>query len=345
MDKHAHRKDEHVFIAEKQYQINATNGLEQVRLLPQTLPEIALNEIDISTTFLGQKVEAPFFINAMTGGSPETDKLNFKLAKVAKETGLPLAVGSQSIALRFPEAEAGFKKMRQLAGPKTLLLSNLGAEHSFENCLRALEMLEADALELHVNVAQELTMPEGDRSFYALDNIKEVQAKLSQPLLVKEVGGGISPLALPKLKAAGVKYLDLSGKGGTNFITIENERRKEKDHMFLAGFGLTTAETLLGAKPYHADFSLTASGGIRSALDIAKCLALGADNVGISGEFLHILLKEDVGGLIKRIENLKAELKSVMALVGCRSISQLQQAPHLLSPELLSFEAQLKKYY
>ncbi len=222
-----------------------------------------------------------------------------------------------------------------------MVIGNLGADHPLENCQKAVAMLSADALELHLNAAQELVMPEGDRSFYWLENLKQVTQNLAVPVIVKEVGGGISPLALAKLKQCHVKYVDLSGKGGTNFIAIENERRKRKEYHFLTDLGLTTAEVLLAAQPYKADFSFTASGGIRNALDIAKCIALGADNVGISGLFLHTLLKEDTTGLIALIEDLKQQLAQIMLLVSCKNITELQQAPYVLSAELLAFRSQL----
>lgn len=340
MDIHAHRKAEHVFIAEKQYRPTADNGLDQIRLLPATLPELGLDEITLTTTLAGKQVAYPFFINAMTGGSPQTDKINEKLAYVANKTGLAIATGSQSVGLRSPKYAQGFTTLRTRL-PENMVIGNLGADHPLENCQKAVAMLSADALELHLNAAQELVMPEGDRQFYWLENLKHVTKNLDVPVIVKEVGGGISPLALAKLKQCHVKYVDLSGKGGTNFIAIENERRKQKEYHFLTDLGLTTAEVLLAAQPYKADFSFTASGGIRNALDIAKCIALGADNVGISGLFLHTLLKEGTSGLIALIEDLKQQLAQIMLLVGCKNITELQQAPYVLSAELLAFRSQL----
>ncbi|KRL83921.1 isopentenyl pyrophosphate isomerase [Ligilactobacillus apodemi DSM 16634 = JCM 16172] len=339
MDAHAHRKDEHVFIAEKFYQENSTNGLEKIKLVPATIPELSLDEIDLSSQLAGKNIAVPFFINAMTGGSPQTDKINQKLATVAAKTGLALATGSQSVALKSETYATGFRKLRSFA-PKNLLIGNLGADHPLENCQKAIEMFAADALEIHLNVAQELVMPEGDRSFYWLDNLKNLNQNLRTPLIIKEVGGGISPLILPKLAEIGIKYVDLSGKGGTNFIAIENERRKAKEYDFLTYFGLTTAETLILARPFSNDFSFTASGGIKTALEIIKCLVLGADNVGISGHFLHLLLHEGEEALIAHIEALKEQLAAIMLLLGCKNVTELKQAPYLLTPDLLSYAQQ-----
>ena len=339
MEIHSHRKDEHVFIAQKLYQSQSTNGLEQVRLLPHNLPELSLEDIDLSSTLAGQKIAFPFFINAMTGGSAQTKKWNEQLAKVAAKTGIAMAVGSQSIAIKNPSYADSFTTVRANA-PQNFLIGNLGASHNLASAQQALTMLQAQALEIHLNVGQELVMPEGDTTFLWKDNLKQLlDAKLS-PIIVKEVGMGLSPLILSELKALGVKYVDLSGKGGTNFIAIENQRRQQKEFTYLEDFGLTTAEVLIGAQFFSKDFSFTASGGIRNALDIAKCIALGADNVGIANFFLHTLVKQGPEGLEQLIEQLKLHLRKIMVLVGCKNIKELQQAPYLLSQDLLLFKDQ-----
>lgn len=338
---HSHRKDEHVFLAEKFYQAHPANGLAEIRLIPNNLPEISVTEVDLSTTLAGKKIAVPFFINAMSGGSPATGKLNQRLAAAAAQTKIPMATGSQSIALQFPQAETSFKVVRQTM-PQGLVIGNIGANHNLADAQAAVDMLQADLLEIHLNAAQEIVMTEGDRQFYWKDNLQEIVAGLSVPVIVKEVGFGIAPATLRQLRQLGVRNVDLSGHGGTNFAKIENQRRRQKDFALLNNFGLTTAETLLASQSFAADFSFTASGGIRDALDIIKCLILGADNVGISGLFLHTLIKEDVDGLINLIEKLKEQLKSLMALLGCANISQLRQLPYLLSPELLNFKQQLK---
>ncbi|WP_282709012.1 type 2 isopentenyl-diphosphate Delta-isomerase [Ligilactobacillus sp. Marseille-Q7487] len=339
MDIHSHRKDEHLFIAQKLYQKESSNGLQNVRLIPNNLPELSLTQIDLSSHLVGKDIAVPFFINAMTGGSPQTKKINERLAKIAQKTNLAMAVGSQSVALKNPAVADGFSVVRQNA-KQNLIIGNLGASHSLKNAKKAIRMLDADALELHLNVGQELVMPEGDLEFFWKDNIKQIVANLSVPVLVKEVGMGISPLILQELKSLGVKYVDLSGKGGTNFIAIENQRRTLKDFAYLEDFGLTTAEVLIGAQAFKNDFSLTASGGIKTALDIAKCIALGADNVGISNLFLHTLVRFGDEALISLIEQLKEHLRKIMLLVGCKNIVELQQAPYILTADLLAYQKQ-----
>ncbi|KRL04219.1 type 2 isopentenyl-diphosphate Delta-isomerase [Liquorilactobacillus oeni] len=340
---HAHRKDEHVFITQKQYQADAQNGLNQIRLLPNNLPEISFSEVDYKTTLAGIEMKIPFFINAMSGGSKTTAQINQKLATAAAKTGLAMATGSQSIALRYPETAPGFKIVRKTL-PHGLVIGNLGAGHGLHDAKNAIKMLKADILELHLNAAQEIVMSEGDRTFFWKDNIREIVGRLGRPVLIKEVGFGISPTTLSKLKELGVKYVDLSGRGGTNFAKIENQRLHGEDFSVLNNFGLTTAETLIGSQFFQKDFSFTASGGIRNALDIVKCLVLGADNVGISGLFLHTVIKKDVSGLISLINTLKHQVKAIMTILGCHDITELRQTDYVLSVELENFKKQLHKH-
>ena len=337
-----HRKDEHIFIAEKLYHSQSNNQLDEIKLLFNNIPEIAVQDVSLKTTLMGYPIDVPFFINAMTGGSPETDKINFKLATVANYCQIPLATGSASVALKNPESQKGFKKLRSLT-PDTLLFTNLGAGNNLKNASAILKLTHADGLQLHLNVAQELVMAEGDRQFYWLQNIEQIVNKLSKPVMLKEVGQGISPPTLKSLKNSKIKYIDLAAGGGTNFIDIENERRHDKhDYSYLSNIGLTLAQSLIGAQPFRNDFSLTASGGIRNALEIIKSLVMGADNVGISGYFLHTLIKEGTEGLINKINLLKEEIKNIMVLLGCRCIKELHNIPYILSSNLNNFKEQLK---
>ncbi|MFT8823874.1 MAG: type 2 isopentenyl-diphosphate Delta-isomerase [Liquorilactobacillus mali] len=338
--RHAHRKDEHVFIAEKQFNIQSDNGLDQIRILPNNLPEIAVEEVDYSTTIAGKKAAIPFFINAMSGGSPSTTKLNKKLALAANKTGIAMATGSQSIAIKFPDTSASFQVVRK-SMPNGFVIGNLGAGNDLHSAKKAIKMISADALEIHLNAIQEIIMPEGDRNFYWRDKIAQIVANLDVPVIVKEVGFGISPATLGKLKKINVRYIDLSGWGGTNFARIENQRLHTENFDSLDDFGMNIAESLIAAQLYKNDFSFTASGGIRNAMDIVKCLCLGADNVGISGLFLHTVLKEDVAGLVKQIEDLKHQVKAIMTILGCHNISELRQVPLILSSDLLNFKKQL----
>ncbi len=344
MNLHSHRKDDHVMIAEKLYREQSENGLSSVRLIPENLPELALEEVSLKTTLAGLETGIPFFINAITGGSEATDRLNEGLARAAARTGLAMAVGSQSVAVRNPAFAEGFGKLREI-NPDGIMLANLGAGHPLENAELAVSMISADALELHLNAAQELVMPEGDSSFYWLDNLVHVKDSLNVPVLVKEVGAGMSVKTLKDLADRGFSYVDIAGSGGTDFAAIENERRSDRTALsFMQDIGLTTAESLLGARRHAAELSglsLTASGGIRDAADIVKCLVLGAENVGISGLFLHILIQEGTDGLVARIEDMKLGVRTLMALLGCRTVSELHNVRYILNSELKNTIEQL----
>lgn len=342
MNQQEHRKNEHVSLATKQFQEETatTTRLAEVRLVPRTMPEIGLDDVDLTTTIAGQPTTAPFFINAMTGGTPETGKLNQQLATAAKETGIAMATGSESVALRSAAAQPSFAIVRQI-NPDGVVLGNVSATTSPETAQKAVDLIKANALEVHVNAAQELTMPEGETDFRWRKNITAIAQRVSVPVIIKEVGQGIDPRTLRILNTLPVAGVDLGGRGGTNFITIENERRSHHDMAYLEDWGLTTAESLLVARELAPGLTVTATGGIRTPLDVAKCLALGADNVGIAGFFLHVLIKHDLTTLIQTIEWFKDQLKRIMVLCGCKTIAEFQQAPYLLSPALQQTVEQL----
>lgn len=278
----SHRKDEHVSLAEKFYQPVASAGFTEIKLRPNALPEMGIDDVSLQTKLAGLPIEVPFFIQAMTGGSPTTAKLNRRLAIIARETGLAMAVGSQSVGLKYPELADTFQVVRN-ENPHGLILANLGADASVAAAKKAVAMLDADVLQLHINVAQELVMPEGDRSFNYLEQIKTIQAAVCVPVVVKAVGAGMTRADALRLQSIGVRYIDVGGKGGTNFVQIENARRSEKDFAFLTDLGLTTVESLKEVS--ELGLSVTATGGIRTPADVIKSIALGADNVGVAGYF------------------------------------------------------------
>jgi isopentenyl-diphosphate delta-isomerase len=323
---HSHRKDEHISLAEKFYCEQATAGFEKLQLQPNSLPELSIDDVDLSTTLAGIPMPYPFFIQAMTGGSEYTAKLNARLAKIAKQTGLAMAVGSQSVAIKYPELAESFKIVRD-TNPDGLILANVGATADLAKAQRAVEMIGANALQLHINVAQEVVMPEGDRSFNYLEQIETVVKGIDVPVIVKSVGNGMTADDAAKLKAVGVLFVDVGGKGGTNFIQIENARRHAKDFDFMRDFGLTTVDSLKNLA--GTELSVTATGGIRNASDIIKSLVLGADNVGIAGYFLHELLHHDDQYMIDLIESMKYQLKALMVLVGARTVADLRNSPHI----------------
>jgi isopentenyl-diphosphate delta-isomerase len=337
--KQSHRKDEHVSLAEKFYDSTAESAFDQVRILHQSLPELALTDVEPATTFNGVTLPYPLLIEAMTGGSPTTGKLNANLAKLAAETGLPMAVGSQSVALKEPDLASTFTTVRDY-NPDGIVIANVGAGHSVEAARQAVDMLGANALQVHINVAQELIMPEGDRDFYWLDQLAELVARLDVPVIVKEVGFGMTAKTIQKLTAIGVAFVDISGRGGTSFAKIENFRRPEKDMLYLDDWGLTTVESLLECRKLTNRPYLFASGGIKTPLDAVKALALGADCVGMAGQLLHVLLHHDLDATQDWLERWLLAFKKLMLLTGSPTVKDLRKLSLVFSPELESFARQ-----
>lgn len=336
----SHRKDEHVFIAEKLFNTESKNQLNEIKLIPSNLPELSINDIQSSVELPNFSFQSPFYINAMTGGSEQTGILNQQLAEVAAITNTPIATGSQSIALKDPSMAHTFKILRE-KNPNGLIFSNLSANATLDQAKRAVDMIEANALQIHINAAQEIVMPEGEREFYWLKNIETLVNQLEVPIIVKEVGFGMSHKTVQQLADIGVRYVDISGRGGTNFAMIENERRHAKDFSFLEDWGLTTAESLIDTKYLQTGLSIFASGGIRTPLDIVKCLALGAKSVGISGAFLHILNKQGQDALTNTILDYQSKINMLMLLLGTKNLSDLTKIRMILSPELQNFKNQI----
>lgn len=328
------RKDDHVKLAEKFHNSHKISDFDNIRFVHHAFPEIGLGDVDISTKFASFKLSQPFFINAMTGGSEKTRLINEKLSIVARETELPIASGSLSAAIKDPTVRDSFDIIRK-TNPKGLVFANLGAEHSVENVKRAIDILKADAVQIHCNVVQEIIMPEGDKDFSNwLTNIEKIVKEIDIPVIVKEVGFGMSKESIKQLVDIGVKTIDVGGKGGTNFAKIENYRRENKSYYYLEDFGQSTAISLLEAESYIEQVDIIATGGIRNPLDISKSLALGAKAVGIAGTFLNMVLNQGVDKTIENINHWKIELASIMTLLGKRNVEELIDADLLIFNEL-----------
>lgn len=332
---HSHRKDEHVSLAEKFY-TNADTAFDGVRFINSGLPKYSLDEIDLSTQIGKIHLKTPFYIEAMSGGSEHTKEINHRLASIAKATGLAMAVGSQSVGLSDPGVSDSFTVVRQ-TNPDGILFANIGANHPFEDAQAAVDLIAADALELHINVAQELVMPEGDRQFRFAENIQQIIKHVNVPVIVKEVGFGMSRDTIAQLAQIGVHSVNVSGHGGTNFATIENFRRRSKDMAYLEHWGLSTIESLLESRTFNHQLAIIASGGVKSPLDVAKCLALGASAVGVAGYFLHDIIHLSDDEIIADIKEWQYGLKAIMLMLNCKDISELQQQRLLLNPKLISY--------
>lgn len=339
------RKDDHIEIAYRQYNAQAESGFEHVRFIPNALPQLALNDVDTSVSVFDEtrKWDTPLYINAMTGGSKKGENINESLAKVAAKTGLAMASGSLSAALKNPRLAETFSVIRRF-NPRGFVMANVSAGASAEQAIKAVEILQANALQIHLNAAQELVMSEGDRDFSAwLNNIEVIVSALDSmkvPVVVKETGCGMSARDVLRLQNVGVRAVDVGGRGGTNFVAIENARRgRESGYEFLDSWGLTTVESLIDIAQCDeilreprdsAQMQVFASGGVRTPLDVVRSLRLGASAAGVAGEFLHTLISEGEDALVEQIESWKAQIRVIMALLGCKNIEDLRENSRIL---------------
>lgn len=326
------RKNEHVSLAEHFYREEQQTDFDSLHFVHHSFSQTGTQKIDLSTSFAGFSMAQPIYINAMTGGSKWTKKINEKLAIVARETGLLMATGSVSAALKDPSVEDSFTVVRE-ANPNGLILANLGGGKKLEHAKKAVDLLQADGLQMHLNTPQEIVMPEGDRDFSTwIEDLEDIVANVGVPVIAKEVGFGMSRETIQLLTEIGIKTVDISGKGGTNFAQIENYRRKDDKMDYLEDWGQSTVISLLEAQPFIHDTEILASGGIRTPLDIVKSLSLGAKAAGISGHFLHFILKEDgVDQTIALVENMKQHVADIMTLLRAENIADLQQADVIIS--------------
>lgn len=305
------------------------NGFEDVCLLHDSVPDLALSEIDLSTRFLGKALQHPLLINALTGGTQEAKSINRMLAALACKYGLAMAVGSMTIALETPHVEDTFKIVRE-ANPEGIMLANCGANVSPELACEAVRMINADGLQLHFNVPQELAMIEGDRDFRGImDNVGLIVEACPVPVIAKEVGFGFSREAAAKLFAVGIRIFDNGGCGGTNFLAIEDQRDGKFNHQ-LDDWGISTAASLAEIVSLELPVQIIASGGIRNAGEMAKAIAMGADIAGITGLFLKILAQQGPDELDRYIENLLYQLKAVFLMSGAKNRDQIRVKPLLI---------------
>ena len=335
----AHRKDEHLSLATATYQrAHQHHYFDQVRLIHNALPEMAVKDVDHHVRLAdGLQLEWPFYLEAMTGGSNQAAKINRTLAQLASKHHLAMATGSLSVALKEPATRPSFTVVRE-ENPDGIVIANLGADASLENAQTAIDILGANALELHLNAAQELVMPEGDRDFHWLNNIASLVDKLDLPVIVKEVGFGMSRTTIDRLKNVGVQLVNVSGRGGTNFAMIEDRRNHQLDLDDLADWGQTTPESLLEARGNKA--TIIASGGITCPLDVVKAGVLGAQAVGVAGYFLNILIRDGATALDEILTGWRTELPRLLTLLGCRNFRDLQKIPFVLQDDLYSYAQQ-----
>ncbi len=337
------RKSEHIEInLKKDVQFpHLRTGLEDVRFVHQALPELDLDQIDTSTKFFGKDLRAPILISSMTGGTADAMAINRNLATAAQATGIALGLGSQRAGIR-DQSQAATYQVRDIA-PDIILFANLGAiqlnyGYGLAECQEAVDMIEADALILHLNPLQEAVQPEGDRDWSELlAKIEAVCRHLPVPVIAKEVGWGLSAQAARDLANAGVSALDVAGAGGTSWSQVEQYRAPTRLHARVAAafadWGLTTLESLLLVKEAAPQLPAIASGGLRNGIDVAKAIALGASLAGLAQPFLAAAV-ESAEATIEIATELVTVLRIAMFAAGAADISQLRETA-LIGPETI----------
>jgi len=327
----SNRKLDHIYYALALKEKSNLNGFKDITLVPASLPELNWSEVDPSCTFLGKTLRLPLLINAMTGGHPDVLAINRGLARASCQMGIAMAVGSQKAGLVDPALYNTYSVVRE-ENPDGVILANLSASCLPDEASAAIHMIAADGIQLYLNASQELAMTEGDRQFRGvLKNIARIKASVAVPLIVKEVGFGMPRETMVNLREAGVDFIDVGGWGGTNFFEIETLRRGEQPEADLLSWGIPTAVCLLEGLNLNPPVPIIACGGISTALDIAKALSLGACLVGIARHFLKFIIEEKEVGLIQEIYRLEDRLRTIMLLVGTKTVKELAEKPYIVT--------------
>ncbi|RQD84001.1 MAG: type 2 isopentenyl-diphosphate Delta-isomerase [Methanocalculus sp. MSAO_Arc2] len=328
------RKLDHLRICREENVEAGEPGFSDVRIVHTALPECDLKQIDISTRLLGHSFSSPLFIAAMTGGHPETTGVNRRLARAAERFGCAIGVGSQRAALEQPELAGSFSVVREEA-PTAFVTANIGAvqlrDQGIEWAEKAVSMIDADAIAIHLNFLQEAIQPEGDRDGTGcLKAIETLCAEVSYPVIVKETGSGISREMAAALWNAGVQAIDIGGHGGTSWALVEGIRGKESGEQSFqrlgndfVDWGIPTVVSLIEVR--ETGGPVIATGGIRSGIDIAKALALGADLAGMALPLLAPAMESD-NALYSAVDHIHSQLKAAMFLSGARTISDMRRA-------------------
>jgi isopentenyl-diphosphate delta-isomerase len=327
------RKADHIKInLEKDVRSALTTGLEKYHFVHEALPELDLARIDTSLSLFGKRLSAPILISSMTGGTEEAGEINQRLAEAAQEVGVAMGVGSQRAALENPRETPTFSIARK-AGPDILLFANLGAVqlnygYGIDQCRQAVDMIQADALILHLNPLQEAVQDAGDTNFANLSKkIEEICKKLAVPVIAKEVGWGISERTAKRLANCGVAAIDVAGAGGTSWSQVEMYRAPDEFTRELAatfvGWGIPTADSILNVRKAAPEMTVFASGGIKDGLDIAKCVALGAALGGMAGQFLKAAAIS-TKSVVHMMQLAKRQIEVTMFACGAKEIGELE---------------------
>lgn len=325
------RKADHIKInLEQDVRSALTTGLEKFHFIHEALPELDLAEVDTTLNLFGRKLKAPILISSMTGGTEEAETINLRLAEAAQAAGIAMGLGSQRAAIEHPDKASTFQVRR--VAPDVLLLANLGAVqlnygYGVDECQRAVEMIEADALILHLNPLQEAVQEGGDTNWKGLaKKIEKVCKKIGVPVIAKEVGWGISKKTAKLLVECGVSAIDVAGAGGTSWSQVEMYRAPDEFTRKLAasfvGWGIPTAESIQMVRKAAPRMTIFASGGIKDGLDIAKCIALGASLGGMAGQILKAaaISAEEAAEVLKLTHR---QLQVTMLNTGAGTLKEL----------------------
>lgn len=318
--------------------------LEYVKLIHNALPELDYDEIDISTTFLKRKFSAPLIIDSMTGGAPEAARINGRLGELAEKYGFAMGLGSQRAGLESKELAETYSIARKNA-PSAFLIANIGGAQlakglSIDNVKKIIDMIQADALVIHLNPLQELIQPEGEPKYKGVfSKISEISGALDVPVIVKEVGAGISKEVAVKLEVSGVSAINVAGAGGTSWAGVEKLRAEAsnndlKIHLgeIFWDWGIPTAASLIEVKK-TVKVPIIASGGLRNGIEMAKCIVLGASMCAMAYPFL-LKAAESKEQLFNFADTVIAELKSTMFLIGAMNLSVLKSSRYILTGPL-----------
>jgi len=323
-----------------------TNLFEQVGLIHNSLPELSLDDIDLSTSLAGHRCRAPLMIASMTGGTLEAGSVNRQLAEVAEAGGYAIGLGSQRPMVKQGRLDREIGKsfvMRDVA-PSVPIFGNIGAVQAKASSTELLEemvqFVGANGLFIHLNPAQEMIQPEGDRDFRGcLEAIERLTHELSVPVIVKETGCGLSCSVAQRLAEIGVQHIDVSGAGGTSWVGVETKRaqgqQKESGELFW-DWGIPTAAALLQTRPGRFK-TVIATGGMSTGLDAARAIALGAHGVGMARPVLQALSRGGIAGALAYLKQTEHDLRVSMLLTGSGNLSALRKTQVRLGPELASW--------
>jgi len=333
------RKDDHIRInLEEDVQFRGlTTGLEHYRFAHSALPEINLSDVSTQVRLFDKTLHAPILISSMTGGTPRAGEINRRLATAAQAAHIAMGLGSMRAAIQHPSTASTFQ-VRDVA-PDILLFANLGAVqfnygYGIDQCRKAIDIAQADALVLHFNAIQEAVQPEGDTNFASLlKKVEDVCRALNGddiPVIAKEVGWGFSKEDARRLASAGIRAIDVAGAGGTSWSQVEMHRAPTPSHARVAaafiGWGVSTSESILNVRHAAPGLPIIASGGLRDGLDIAKCVALGAVMGGMASPFLKAADKS-VEDVVETINELAREIRIAMFGVGAKDIEAFRKIP------------------